>query len=106
VSVFARARFAVRPSGDLAAPPRGVPLERQPLSIGEVAVGTALGSLLFWSGLLVVAVASGARSNPLSPVPNPFARFRSFSDCERQARRRGVRDPGAYCGAIKRRVEG
>ena len=37
---------------------------------------------------------------------NPFAGFKDFADCERYAARRGARDTGAYCGAIKARTEG
>ncbi|HVY65952.1 MAG TPA: hypothetical protein VHH11_14110 [Gammaproteobacteria bacterium] len=37
---------------------------------------------------------------------NPFARFRDFAACKLAAKRHGVRDPDAYCGAIKRRAEG
>jgi hypothetical protein len=98
-------RFAVHPSGDVA---QGVPLERQPPTVGQMTVATMMGSLLAWTAVAVVAItlAPGSNNNPAGPLPNPFARFRSFSDCERQARRRGVRDPGAYCGAIKRRTEG
>lgn len=97
MSTLARHR-ALAASGDVTPPaPR-------PLSIGEVAVGTALGSALFWGSLIAVgALVGAATSNPIES--NPFAGFRSFDDCERRARARGVRDPGAYCGAIKHRTE-
>lgn len=101
LSFTARQR-ALAPSGDpvtYASPP-------QPLTIGQVAVGTALGSALFWGGLVAVGAAVGALEGGPRMRVNPFAGFDSFDQCERSARAKGVRDAGAYCGAIERRTRG
>ena len=69
-----------------------------PAGFGSVILASVLGSTLAWAGRRALF----ARSM----VPNPFAGYEDFAACERAARRRGVRSPGAYCAAVKRRVEG
>lgn len=70
------------------------------LSMGSAVFASVVGSVIFWSGALVVGSILAPR-----PEANPFAGYRDFAACERRARGRGVRDAGAYCGTIKRRAE-
>lgn len=60
--------------------------------------------LIFTGGLTLLGVVIGA-TRERTPLANPFARWDSFEDCERDAARHGARDPAAYCGAIRRRAE-
>jgi len=34
----------------------------------------------------------------------PFANFKDFKDCQKYAKKRGVKNTGAYCGAIESRI--
>lgn len=72
------------------------------ISMGQAVLASVVGSMVFWGGALVV----GSMLARPSMQSNPFAGYRDFAACERSARRRGVRSPSAYCGTIKRRVEG
>jgi hypothetical protein len=102
MSVWSPSRHAIAPSGDVA--PSSSSSSAEPLTIGDVAMGTALGSLVFWTGVIVAGVVLERALSTPAPVQNPFARWGSFDACERDAQARGVRDPGAYCGAIARRA--
>jgi hypothetical protein len=35
----------------------------------------------------------------------PFAGFKSFKDCQKKAKKRGIKNTGAYCGVIESRIK-
>lgn len=100
--------------GAAALPDAGSPRPTAGLAtqVAGVAAAAYVGNRIPWAvtfafglGVLLTKRAYAARAAASAPRANPFAGFVDFRACERAARRRGVDDSGAYCGAIQRRVE-